>query len=236
MPKTKVSIVSATYLRFDCIRGLVESIRVAFPIGCYETIIVASDPEDSEKMKWLRAQKDVTVYSVDPRQPGQPRRHSLYFYENTGIKAATGDWIFVLNDDMTISPDFYTVLTSIEKDWDVILVKSHVGERGLGLRIPVIGHLIPPDGKQRPLYLYDYTAIRREVYPLIGYLDEGLDWFGKGFDLAWLRILPYSELSAPHLLSGENRVPPHCGKDFQYATNKWNAWGNINHWSIVWPW
>lgn len=239
----KVSIVTATYGRLDHFRKLVESIRAAFPKEAYEIIAVTSDPIHGEKMEWMAAQPDINVIPAGTRMPGQHRSMSLYAFENIGIKAATGDWIFVTNDDTEIDPFFYTVLVPMADKWDVIMVNGHLGDVGLGCRTAVIGDITPPGGPTRPLYLYDFTIIRKTVYERIGYLDEGLDWFGKGFDLAMacetgpnLRICYGSDLKVNHAIAAENRRPPHYARDFMYATNKWRKWCATTGWSFTWPW
>lgn len=164
---------------------------------------------------------------------------------------ASGNWVFVTNDDTEFDPMFYWKFISVtEKNtiplseaYDVVMVNGHLGDVGLGCRTAVIGHITPPGGPQRPLYLYDFTIIRKSVYDRIGYLDEGLDWFGKGFDLAMacetcpgLRICYESDLKVNHAIAAENRRPPHYARDFQYATLKWNKWCAERGWSYSWPW
>lgn len=238
----KVSIVTATYGRLDHLKKLVESIRASFPKEAYEIIAVSSDPP-GEKLDWLGKQWDVYTISVGVRQPGEHRKMSLYAYENMGIKACTGDWIFVTNDDTELDPFFYTVLVPMADKWDVIMVNGHLGDVGLGCRTAVIGDITPPAGPTRPLYLYDFTIIRKTVYERIGYLDEGLDWFGKGFDLAMacettpnLRICYGSDLKVNHAIAAENRRPPHYARDFSYATEKWMKWCSAHGWNFTWPW
>lgn len=240
----QTSIVCATYKRFDHFRELVDSVRVSFPKGSYEIVAVSSDPVGSSKYDWMKSQPDVVTISAGVRNEGEHRSRSLYSYENIGLKHASGEWMFVTNDDTKIEHDFHTVLTQMEKEWDVIMVNGHLGDVGLGCRTAVIGDVTPPDGATRPLYLYDFTVIRRSVYERIGWLDEGLDWFGKGFDLAMacetanppLRVCYSSSLRVNHSISPENRFPPHYVRDFRYATDKWNSWCAKNNWKYNWPW
>lgn len=246
MPHPKVSIVVATYDRLDHFRKLVESIRAAFPKEAYEIIAVSSDPTHGEKMEWMVAQPDINVVQAGTRMPGEPRKGSLYAFENIGLKMATGEWIFVTNDDTEFDPFFYTVFVPMADKWDVIMVNGHLGDVGLGCRTAVIGDITPPGGFTRPLYLYDFTIIRKSVYETIGYLDENLDWFGKGFDLAMAcetipapfspRICYGSDLKVNHTIAAENRRPPHYARDFQFATNKWKLFCNATGWKFTWPW
>lgn len=241
--QVKVSVVVSTYGRLSYFQNLVGSVRSAFPPGTYEIVAVSSDPTDSPKCAWMAQQPDVVAIMADVRAPGTGRKRSLYAYENIGIKASSGKWVVVTNDDTTFEPDFYATLLEVEADYDVILVKGHVGEIGLGMRIPVIGTVTPPSGEVRPLHLYDFTIIRRTAYEAIGYLDENLDWFGKGADLALkcethpgMRILRDSNLKIHHSIAEEGRQRPGYHRDFQYATDKWNNWCAANGWSTHWPW
>lgn len=241
MSNPKLSVIVSTYGRLEAFTNLVTSCRAAFPANSYEVIAVTSDPQDSYKGKWMREQPDVTVVQGDVRTGH--RQRSLYAYENMGIKASTGDWLFITNDDTIIDQSFYAKLVEVEKDFDVILVNGHIGSVGLGRRIPSIGTITPPSGPTRALKLYDFSVIRRTVYDQIGYLDENLDWFGKGFDLAMacetqpnLRIAYASDLYVDHTLVMENRQPPHYVRDFQYTTDKWKTWCAANGWSFEWPW
>lgn len=239
-----VSIVVATYGRFNCFKKLVDSIRIAFQKEeSYEIIAVSSDPADSEKMAWMTAQPDVRVIPAGTRAPGEPRKHSLYYFENIGIKESKGDWIFVTNDDTVVDVWFYNILVPIADKWDVIMVKGHVGDLSLGCRTAVIGTITPPNGPTRDLYLYDFTIIRKSVYERVGWLDEKLDWYGKGFDLAMacetlpgIRVCYGTDLMVNHAITHENRNPPHYTKDFRCAFDKWKEWCKKSGWSFTWPW
>lgn len=250
MPTPKISIVVATYGRAAHLNKLFESVRSAFPEGTYEIIAVSSDPV-GEKREWMERQPDVKTIIYAIRQAGQPRYASLYKFENIGIKAATGEWIVVTNDDTEFDPMFYWRFIStanppyqpLSESYDVVMVKGHLGDVGLGCRTAVIGTITPPSGQVRPLYLYDFTIIRKSVYEKIGYLDENLDWFGKGFDLAMacetqpgLRICYESEMKINHSIAAEERKPPHYARDFQYATTKWENWCSLIGWDFTWPW
>lgn len=242
MPKNEVSIVVSTYGREDHLRNLVHSARYTFGNGCYEVIAVSSDTPGT-KLDWMSQQPDVTTIIADQRQHWERRKKSLYAYENIGIMAASKEWVFVTNDDTSLHSSFYPELAKIGDDYDVIMVSGHLGDVGLGCRTAIIGSITPPSCSERPLYLYDFTLIRKSVYEKIGYLDEGLDWFGKGFDLAMkceiqpgLRICYESGLKVEHAITPEGRQPPHYVLDFQYATDKWSKWCSENNWKFSWPW
>ena len=237
----KLSIVVSSYGRFSCIQNLVQSARTALPEGAYQVVAVCSDHPDSSKSQWLKAQPDVVYIQGDVRH--RCRLKSLYAYENMGIKAAQGEWLFVTNDDTTLEPDFWDKFVPHSDNYDVILVSGHLGEVGLGCRKAVIGTITPPDGVEKSLYLYDFTLIRKSTYEQIGYLDEKLDWFGKGFDLAMscetalgVRVCYDADVRVNHVIEAENRRPPHYERDFRYATDKWMAWCVKTGWRFTWPW
>ena len=238
-----VSIVVASYGRFNHVKKLVESARATFPPDVYEIVAVCSDNPYSDKAKWLVNQRDVRYLQADIRSTHRLR--SLYYYENLGIKAAKNEWILDFNDDITFRPDFYSQMVKVCQDYDVILVNEHIGEVGLGPRIPAIGKIwTPASPDPNPLYLYDAPILRKSTFEKIGFLDENLDWFGKGFDLAMTveftagaRILRQSDLFLDHAITSEGRCPPHYGPDFTYATNKWKTWCLLHPgYKFEWPW
>lgn len=237
----EISIVVSSYGRLHCIQRLVESARRVFPEDAYEIIAVCSDLPTSDKVKWLDAQPDVVYVQADIRTTH--RLKSLYAYENIGIKLALGEWVFVTNDDTEFDDNFYHSFAVCRDAADVIIVAGHIGEMSLGCRTAIIGTVTKPGCKPENLYLYDFTLIKRRVYKEIGYLDENLDWFGKGFDLAMkcethpgLNIIISQDIKINHSIDAENRRPPHYARDFNYATKKWTEWCKQSGWSFSWPW
>jgi GT2 family glycosyltransferase len=240
-PTPKVSVVVSTYARIEPFSKLITSIRAAFPKECVEIIAVSSDHPYSPKGQWMRSQPDVIVIQADIRT--SQRLRSIYAYENIGLRASTGEWVFMTNDDTAFDADFYTELCKVENNYDVIVVSGHIGDVRLGCRIAAIGTIKPPGGQVRPLYLYDFTIIRKSVYDKIGPIDEKMDWFGKGFDLAMacetypgLRIGCVPDLKINHDISDENRFPPDYRTDFSYLTRKWKDWCDRTGWEFSWEW
>ncbi len=225
-----ISIVVPTFGRFRHIVRLVESAELIFPKEAYEIIAVCSDDPESEKFQWLLDRDNVLALHADHRK--EKRLKSLYAYENRGIKLAQHEWIFVTNDDTRFHPTFYSEFLKVQENFDVILVKGHIGDISMGPVIPVVGEVERPGhSTPQPLHLYDFTLIRREIYREIGYLDEALDWFGKGIDLALAvefktraRILHQSRLAVDHFMALEEREPPDFRSDFAYMHDKWERW------------
>jgi hypothetical protein len=63
----------------------------------------------------------------------------------------------------------------------------------------------------------------------MGFLDEKLDWYGKGLDLG-IRVNQFTDVrvghfekgEVRHFISEELRNPPKPTKDFKYLNAKWN--------------
>ena len=79
-----------------------------------EVIIVTSDDRKDEVQFWLPKNLNISVYSTDkPTVAG----HS---YRNIGIPKATGEWIYFLDDDNILHPNFSDLLEYMDRDKDVI--------------------------------------------------------------------------------------------------------------------
>ena len=224
----KLSIVIPTYGRYYYLQKLVQSIRESCAGITYEIIVVASDPLNSEKIAWVRDQEDLYLIALHDRTEKSRRAHSLYYYENIGIMAAKGEFIFVANDDMSMNKDLILEFSEIESDLDVIIIPTHLGDRKLGIRTAIIGKLTDMDGNSRDINLMDFTFIRRSVFKQIGYLDENLDWYGKGLDLSLsIELLTQSNIGfikrawIDHFIAEESRTRIKGKRDFKYLKKKW---------------
>jgi GT2 family glycosyltransferase len=238
-----ISFVISSYSRFEYIKQLVLSCRSACTEIEFEIVIVASDSKDSDKVKWLLDQPDVRLLALADRPPRSKRTKSLYYYENLGIIAAKGQFVTVMNDDMEIDKNFIDEFLSLRDNLDVMLIPTHIGNRSLGVRVPIIGSTSKPSEDQKDLYLMDFTIIRSTVYKEIGYLDENLDWYGKGLDLSLRiefettsRVGLFSYSSMNHWIAEESRTVVSAKKDFKYLDRKWRTFATenpgvqINYW------
>jgi len=222
----ELSIVVTTYGRSEQIRRLVESCEKYLTQISFEVVVVSSDSPDSEKISWLSKRSSVKLLSVGDRKPGQPRQRSLYFYENLGIQASTGDWIFIINDDSEISEYLQQRFLSQRGDADILVVPAHIDNPALGHRTPIIGSLDNGSGPV-PLYLLDFAIFKRSVLDEIGPADEGYDWYGRGADMAisagllGKKVVPITDAYLNHFVELEERNPPHFAHDFTYLKNKW---------------
>lgn len=238
----KISIVVSTYKRESYLNQLISSIEKYFPDNSYEVIIVSSDNPNSDKIKNILTHKNVKVITPDFRI--NERLHSLYYYENMGIKECGDNWIFITNDDTKFINNFYDNFLTVKDQYDVILVGGHIGDRGNGIRIPITGSFSKPNCINNALYLFDFSLIKKEKYKEIGYIDENMDWYGKGADLSLQiefltnsRILYNSNLVIDHEIAIENRTSMGYVKDFSYITEKWEKWCKNNQgYSFNWKW
>lgn len=223
-----LSIVVSSYGRFEYIRNLVKACASNFQNIDYEIVAVTSDPVDSEKNIWLSKQPRVKLVAVGDRLPGRKRQKSLYFYENLGLEAAKGDWILINNDDTTVSEDLAPAFLEQRTSAEILVIPTEIDDPALGRRAPIIGRLVA--GKNStPLYLLDFAFFHKSVFEKIGHADEGLDWYGRGLDMAIrvalhapeIRVKPLQGGHLIHHLANENRTPPHYAVDFGYLDRKW---------------
>jgi hypothetical protein len=150
------------------------------------------------------------------------------------LDSASGEWIFITNDDTEF-------LAGIEEGFlegcvlnDVLVVPAEIDNPELGKRAPVIGQLTK-NGTQKELLLMDFAFIRASVFKLIGRSDENLDWYGAGLDRAILIALQDNLIvgvvnkgTLTHHLELENRTPPHSIPDFRYLRKKWMGFQREN--------
>ena len=223
-----LSIVVTTYGRIEHIKRLVEGCEKYLSGISFEIVVVASDDQASEKIHWLSTRPKVKLICVGDRKPGQPRQRSLYFYENLGIQASTGEWVFIINDDSEISASLQESFIAQRFDADILVVPAHIDNRSLGHRTPVIGTLDNGQGPE-PLYLLDFAMFKRSVLNEIGPADEGFDWYGRGADMAISaallnkKVVPMTGTYLNHFVELEQRNPPHYAHDFLYLKKKWRG-------------
>jgi glycosyltransferase involved in cell wall biosynthesis len=234
MLNNKITIVIPTYGRFEPFKKLINSIKESdISKENYEIIVVSSDSQDSEKIKWIENQiKKIDIKIKTESDRKTIRNRSLYYYENIGIKNAIYDWILICNDDMWFEKDWYKKFLSYMNESKVYLISSHIGSIYLGMRIPSIGK-IKVNGIQQPMWLYDMSIIHKSIYEKIGLLDENMKWYGKGADLS-LSIAFFTnekpvlchDVKINHDIIEENRssnIGNSSGDlDFSYIRSKWD--------------
>lgn len=248
MQNPKVSIIVSTYGRAEHLKKLVDSLRMSTPSDAYELVVVSSDPPQTEKIQWLREQRDVHLLLADVRRPWQLRRKSAHYYINLGIKASHNEWIIVANDDMYFTQDWYHEFTvflhdPVHANAGMIIVAAHVGRIAYGFRIDTIGKTQKHGGPWKDLYLSDVCITRRNALETIRLYDERLDWFGAGADnslavefLTSMDTIPCEKIKIGHSIAHENRGTNmgNAFADFHYLMNKWNRWCKKNNCQYIW--
>jgi len=233
----RVSVIIPTYGRAEMLDGLLGSIRKSAPREAIELVVVSSDLQDSQKVRRLLSQDDLTVIFAGQRKGRQLRRQSLYSFTNLGIKRSTFEWVFVVNDDMTFDEDWYSQFSKIVSDprnnnVGMVIVASHIGSIDLGIRVAKVGRA-KVRGNWEDVWLSDLSLIRRDVLESIGFFDEQLQWYGSGVDNSLkVRFLTQSEIYVAeqirihHHIAQENRNPHTESSylDFRYLQQKWNSW------------
>jgi glycosyltransferase involved in cell wall biosynthesis len=92
-----------------------------------EVIIVTSTDREEELQEWASKYVNVKVYSTDePTVSGNN-------YRNIGVTKATGDWIYFLDDDNIVHPNFSDLLEYIDRDKDVIFFSQIFANQKLRL-------------------------------------------------------------------------------------------------------
>jgi len=236
MAEPKISIIIPTYGRSEYLKDLIESVRKTTPENNYEIIVVSSDLSDSEKVKWLKEQKDVKVVLAGTRKAWQVRKDSLAHYMNEGVRNSIGEWIFVVNDDMFCASDWYAefikfISTPANVNVGMVVVSTHIGHVSYGQRIPVIGKTKKDGGDWKDLYLSDFAIVRKDVLEEIGLWDEKINWAGYSTDASMaIEFLTDKEIVASemikldHFIVKEERNSETINEfeDFNYVKSKWD--------------
>lgn len=248
MKNPGISIIISTYGRAKYLKDLIASVRSTTPADAYEFVIISSDSPESEKIKWLSQQKDVNLILSDVRKKWQLRKKSAFYYINLGIKRSSKEWVFVVNDDMNFSENWYkefSILVSDPRNSSVgmIIVSTHLGEVDLGSRIVTIGKTKKGDEDWKDLYLSDLSILSRPALEKIDLYDENLDWCAAGVDnslgiefLTNFDVITSDKIGVDHFLADENRKQNLMDvfSDFHYTFNKWNKWCRSNNCQFVW--
>jgi glycosyltransferase involved in cell wall biosynthesis len=110
----KVSCVTGTINRLPLLKRMIASVRAAVGDLSYEIIIVDSNSNDGTR-EWLQEQTDV-IYINGGKPQGSKQAFQL------GCERATGEYVFIGNDDITIIP------RSVAKAVAYLDAHPHVGQ------------------------------------------------------------------------------------------------------------
>jgi GT2 family glycosyltransferase len=177
-----VSIVIATYRRFDRLRRCIERTRAGFLENTPHEMIVVDGGSDDGTREWLAAQPDVRVH-VESQRAGSCRAY------NIGFRMARGECVMWLNDDAWPAPGAvaaaWRFLRRHESD-GVGLVALYHNHRQPWNEI----HGIDRDGDRfgvlhvRGTPYANFGLLRRELLERLGHLDERYYFCGWDPDLS----------------------------------------------------
>jgi glycosyltransferase involved in cell wall biosynthesis len=94
----RVSVLIPTLNRYAYLRVLLDQLRQQ-TVKPHEIILIDQSPPDRRDNRLLQDFADLPLHYISLDQPGQCSSR------NAGLQAATGDYIFFLDDDDEISPD-----------------------------------------------------------------------------------------------------------------------------------
>ncbi|MEF8801845.1 MAG: glycosyltransferase family A protein [Halolamina sp.] len=145
-PESLVSVVIPTYYRNDTLRTAIESTESQ----TYEPIeVIVIDDSGERHAEHVAGEYDVTYIAHEENQGGNPAR-------NTGIEAARGGYVQLLDDDDRLVP------TKIEKQIALFESRPSVGVVYCGLQ-QENGNLVPPVERNRGDVLEQ--ALRFDLHP-----------------------------------------------------------------------
>jgi undecaprenyl-phosphate 4-deoxy-4-formamido-L-arabinose transferase len=170
-----LSIVVPTYRSADCLEALARSIaKTLEPAGWSYELILVNDgsPDDTWLVIERLCRADRHIVGIDLRRNFGQDNAIL-----TGLRAATGRLIAVMDDDLQHDPaDLPALLDRLEQPdrdgvppdvvYAVFVVKHHAAWKNLGswFNGKVAEYVL---GKPRGVYLSPYKVLRREVADLI---------------------------------------------------------------------
>ena len=129
-----------------------------------EVIIVTSDDRKDEVQFWLPKNLNISVYSTDkPTVAG----HS---YRNIGIPKATGEWIYFLDDDNILHPNFSDLLEYMDRDKDVIFFSQIFANQKIRL-MPVT---IDVGGVDTAMFLVKKSVMDNHKWEEGAYTADGI--------------------------------------------------------------
>jgi len=129
-----------------------------------EIIIVTSDDREDEIKEWLPKDLNIKVYSTDEDTISGNN------YRNIGVNKTTGDWIYFLDDDNIIHPNFNDLLEFMDKDKDVIFFSQIFANQQLRL-MPVT---IDVGGVDTAMFLVKKSIMDNHKWQEDAYTADGI--------------------------------------------------------------
>ncbi len=188
----KLSIVIPTYNRRDLIADCLASLKQQS--RCADEIVVVDDGSTDDTVAFVaREDPDVRVVRLE-------RNAGFCVAVNAGIRVATGDLIFLLNNDMTLAGDCLERLVEAAEESDAALfaplvlfhdepdiVYSAGDRQRVNGRPESIGFRCKREGFEVPVCIVGVSGgagmYRRQVFDRIGLLEEGFIAYFEDSDL-----------------------------------------------------
>lgn len=197
-PLSGLSVVIATHGELELTQRCLEQLRIEAPEA--EIICVDNGSPDGT-LAWLRGQTGLIVQAF-------PENRGVPLAWNSGLAAATGDLLCVLNNDVELHPGGLRALAQAARERGIAALQGGC----LDAQLEFAGFTDDPAAADYP----DGCALmfRRDVYTAVGPFDEGM---GLGYyeDVDWglrARRAGYAWAFVPdaltHLVAGTARHLP----------------------------
>lgn len=244
----KVSVIVLTYNNIELTKACLDSIAKYTDYPNVEIIVVDNASTD-ESPEFLR-----TFASAHPNFQVIFNDKNLGFAagNNVGLKAATGDYLVMLNNDTVVTPGWLlTMVRHFQADQSIGLVGPVTNNIGNEAKVELeydgpsnmlpsaVLHTTAHMGKQLPLRTAAFFCVMmpRNVYEQVGLLDEN---FGRGFfedddycrrvEQLGFRIVCAEDVFIHHHLSasfnklGSTERQAIFSKNKLYYESKWGEW------------
>lgn len=150
---TRISIVIPTYTNVSGVRACLESIVKYTDLSQTEIIVVANGAAEDTK----------ELYREFPAQLiWLPEACGYTTATNIGIKAASGDFLVLLNDDCVL-------LEQVRNEWINVLLQPFLDDPKMGITGPVMNWC---PAAERHFLIFFCVMIRKTMLDEIGTLDE----------------------------------------------------------------
>ncbi len=206
-PRPTVSVVIPTWNRQDLVRDCLASLAEQ---TCVPDEIVVVDDGSTDGTADIVAAEFPAVHLV-----ALPENGGFARAVNAGLRAATGDWIFLLNNDMTLDPACIVRMLECAETTGADMIAPLVLWRDDPATIYSAGDLIaqggrpvacgfraPREGFTMPDEIFGVSGgagmFRRDVFDRVGLLDESFGAYFEDADLCFrARLAGFTAALAP---------------------------------------
>ncbi len=206
----KLSIVIPTWNHYDLLSACLESLKAQSQPA--DEIIVVNDASTDDTVERITEEHPDITLIMRERNGGFAKAANL------GLKAAQSEWVLLLNNDMTLAPDFLAQLLAVASE-DVQMVAPLVlwrddpetiysaGDRlCINGRPEAIGFREVRDTFTLPDSIFGVSGgsglFHRTVFERVGYLDESFIAYFEDADLAMrARLAGFKACHAPEAIA-----------------------------------